>query len=68
MIAFKARAEDRWIGKSQELEDARWFDLRHPLHMHPESIAARIVQHVFSDITFSDLKELDRQLPIKRKK
>jgi len=68
MIAFKVRAEDRSIKKSQELEDARWFDLRRPLHMRPESIAARIVQHVFSDVTFSDLKELDKQLLNKRKK
>ena len=68
MLAFKVQAEDSSIRKSQELEAARWFDLRHPLPMRPESIAARIVQHVFSDITFLDLKELEKQLPSKRKR
>jgi len=52
MIAFKAKTENTTIKKSQELEDAKWFDLRHPLPMRPESIAAQIAKHVFPKITY----------------
>jgi len=54
MIAFKAKTENT---TSQELEDAKWFDLRHPLPMRPESIAAQIAKHVFPKITYTNLKE-----------
>jgi len=61
MIAFKAETKNAFIKKSQELEDARWFDLDHPLPMRPESTAARVVKHVFPKVTYMDLKEQEKQ-------
>jgi len=60
MIAFKAQTENTSIKKSQELEDARWFDLCHPLPMCQESIASLVVQYVFPNVTFIDLKDLEK--------
>lgn len=57
MIAFKAQTETTSITKSQELEDARWFDLSQTLPMRPESVSGRIVQYVSSNVKFSELKE-----------
>ncbi len=57
MIAFRAETENTSIKKSQELEDAKWFDLNHPLPMRPESIAARVIKHVFPKITYKRFKE-----------
>lgn len=65
MIAFKAQTKNTLIKKSLELEDARWFDLRHPLPMRPESIAAQVVQHVFPSVLFMDLKEIEK-MPVSR--
>jgi len=65
MIAFKAETKNTSIKKSQELEDANWFDLYHPLPMRPESIASKVIKHVFPKITYMKLKELkkpERQL------
>jgi NAD+ diphosphatase len=59
MIAFRANAETTLIKKSQELKDARWFDVREPLPMRPTSIAAQVVQHVFALVTFQDVKDLE---------
>ena len=61
MIAFKAETENTFIKKSQELEDARWFDLGHPLPMRPESTAAHLVKQVFPKTTYINLKEQDKQ-------
>lgn len=58
MIAFKAKTEDASIKKSQELEDARWFDLSDPLPMRPESTAAHVVKHVFKKIKYMNLKQV----------
>jgi NAD+ diphosphatase len=59
MIAFKAETRDSTIRKSQELEDAKWFDLSKPLPMRPISIAAQVVKHAFPKITYVDLKDLE---------
>lgn len=59
MIAFKAKTQNTSIKKSRELEDAKWFDLDHPLPMRPESTAAHVVKHVFPKITYKNL-ELER--------
>ena len=59
MVAFKAETGNTSIKKSQELEDARWFDLCDPLPMYPESTAAHVVQHVFPKITYIDTKDLE---------
>ncbi|MDH5450244.1 MAG: NUDIX domain-containing protein [Candidatus Bathyarchaeota archaeon] len=47
MVAFKVETEGTSIKKSQELEEAKWFDLYHPLPLRPESTAAHVVKHVF---------------------
>jgi len=57
MIAFKVETQNTSIKKSKELEDAKWFDLEHPLPMRPESTAAHVVKHVFPKITYMSLKE-----------
>jgi NAD+ diphosphatase len=62
MIAFKAETKNTSIKKSQELEDANWFDLCHPLPMRPESTAAHIIKHVFPKITYMNPRELEKQL------
>lgn len=62
MIAFKAETKNTSIKKSQELEDANWFELYHPLPMRSESTAAHVIKHVFPKITYMNLKELERQL------
>jgi len=61
MIAFKAETKNASIKKSQELEDAKWFDLDRPLPMRPESTAAHLVKHVFPKTTYMDLKEQEKQ-------
>lgn len=58
MIAFKAKTEDTTIRKSQELQDARWFNLSDPLPMRPESTAARVVRLVFPRIKYMKPKQL----------
>lgn len=60
MIAFKAEAEKTSIKKSQELESARWFNLRDPLPMRPVSTAAHIVQYVSPKTEYMDSKELEK--------
>jgi len=62
MIAFRAEAENTTIKTSQELEDAKWFDLNQPLPMRPESIAARVIKHVFPKITYKRSKEPEKHL------
>ena len=62
MIAFRAETEDTSIKKSQELEDARWFNLGDPLPMRSESTAAHVVKHVFPRIRYISLKQLEKQL------
>lgn len=57
MIAFKAETKNAFIKKSKELEDAKWFDLEHPLPMRPESTAAQVIRHAFPKITYTSLKE-----------
>lgn len=51
MMAFRAETKNTSIEKSQELEDARWFDLHHALPMRPESTAARVIKHVSPKMT-----------------
>jgi NAD+ diphosphatase len=60
MIEFKAETKETSIKKSQELEDARWFDLGDPLPMRSESTAAHIVKHVFPKIEYMSLKQLKK--------
>jgi NAD+ diphosphatase len=62
MIAFKAETEETSIKKSQELEDARWFDLGAPLPMRTESIAAHVVKHVYPEVKYKKMKQLEKQL------
>jgi len=62
MIAFKAETKNASIKKSQELEDARWFDLGNPLPMRSESTAAHLVKQVFPKTTYTDLREQEKQL------
>lgn len=62
MIAFKAETENTSIKKSQELEDAKWFDLYHPLPMRPESTAAHVIKHAFPKITYKNVKQPEKQL------
>lgn len=60
MIAFKAETKETSIKKSQELEDARWFNLGDPLPMRSESTSAHIVKHVFPEIKYTSLKQLEK--------
>lgn len=60
MIAFKAETEKTSIKKSQELEDARWFNLRDPSPIRSVSTAAHVVQHVFPNIKYIDFKNSKR--------
>lgn len=60
MIAFKAETEKTSIKKSQELEDARWFNLCDPLPLSTISTAAHVVQHVFPNVKYMDVKELEK--------
>lgn len=60
MIAFKAETKDASIKKSQELEDARWFNLSDPLPMRRESTAAHVVRHVFPKIKYMKLKQTEK--------
>ncbi len=62
MIAFRAEAENTTIKTSQELEDAKWFDLNQPLPMRPESIAAHVIKHVFPKITYRRSKEPEKHV------
>lgn len=59
MIAFRAETANTSIKKSQELEDASWFDLNDPLPMRPTSTATHVVRHAFPKVTFKDLKDLE---------
>lgn len=61
MIAFKAETTETSIKKSQELEDARWFELCNPLPMRPESTAAHVVKHAFPKIEYTKPEEKRRQ-------
>jgi len=60
MIAFKAETKETSIKKSQELEDARWFNLSDPLPMRSESTSAHIVKHVFPKIRYTSSKQLEK--------
>jgi len=60
MIAFKAETQETSIKKSQELEDARWFNLGDPLPMRSESTSAHIVKHVFPKIKYMSLRQLEK--------
>jgi len=60
MIALMAETKDSRIKKSKELKDARWFDVSRPLPMRSTSIASQVVKHVFPEITYRDLKDLER--------
>ncbi len=57
MIACKAETEETSIKKSQELEDAKWFDLDDELPMQPESTSTRIVKHLFPEIKYRTVKD-----------
>lgn len=61
MIAFKVETENTSIKASQELEDARWFDLSDPLPMRPISTAAHVVQHGFPKTTYIDFKQRSKR-------
>lgn len=61
MIAFKAGTKNTFIKKSQELEDARWFDLSSLLPVRPGSIAAHIIKKVFPKTKLKNLKKLKKQ-------
>ena len=62
MLAFTVETEDTSVTKSQELEEAKWFDLYHLLPLRPTSTAAHVVKHVFPKMTCEGLKELEKQM------
>jgi len=60
MIAFKVKTKNTSIKKSQELEDAKWFDSSYPLPVRHDSIAAQVIRHVFPKTKFKNLKKLEK--------
>lgn len=50
MIGFTAKTRSTDVNKSGELERAAWFKLCEPLPLRPNSIATKIVAHLFSEV------------------